>query len=261
MPDPPFDPDKWLQENRPTRGKARFDPDKWLTKHPTSADDDNESVVSRVMHGVDKGLLAPVVGAGQIAEDIFPETAARVKAIPGVGSIAHAAKEYALAPNKTWAETAGNVVGTAAPFVAGGSGAAGPIARTALGLAGGAVQPTESGSLGSHALNAATGAVTGGLTTPPVAGRAAQAGVAGLTYLALDQLARVTGRSPIELLAEIGGAGYFAGLPALARRAGRSVVPVGRAIGRAIPAGAAGAVAGPAASQYLRPLLEDGDAE
>lgn len=288
MPDAPFDPDAFIQQNkiRPPRGQKKdFDPDAFLKSHPSEDSDPGE--VAGFVRGVGKGLVSPVVGAGQIAEDVFPGTAAGVRAIPGVSSAAHAAKEFVMSPNQTWGESAGNIVGEAAPWAAGAlagvdeaaGGAwllnraapylsgrsvaltrpaqwlANMASRAGFGGAAGGVQATESGDLTSHAKGAGVGALAGGATHPAIAGPT----VGALTGEGLTKLASVVGWGPIigALSGTAGPLGLYLGshygLHALARRAGNLA-------GKAIPRGSAG-TAGAVGGQSVRGQAQEDDGE
>lgn len=122
MPDAPFDPDAFIQQNKikPLKGQGgQFDPDAFLKAHgPPGPHDYTEDVVN-VARGFGKGLARPIVGAGQIAEDVVPGTRETINQIPGARTAAHAAKEFATSEDPTWGEWAGDVGGEITPWVVG----------------------------------------------------------------------------------------------------------------------------------------------
>lgn len=265
----PFDPDEYLRQK--DQQKA-FDPDAYL--QGADAPHDYTADAVNFGKGIAQGIARYGVGAGQIAEDVFPGTAAGVRAIPGVSSAAHAAKEFALEPHATWAQSAGDVAGTAAPWAVGAltgvdeaaGGAylatraapylgrfAGPLsefaAKTGFGAASGGLEATKSGDLKSHAKGAGVGAAAGALMTPRIAGPAA--GVAGGAAggWGIEQLARTIGWEPtLGIISALGLGGHLGhlGLYALARRAARMAQKPGAVISNKLPGGFVGGEAGKA---------------
>lgn len=107
--------------------------------------------------GLGRGAAGLLVGAGQMASDVLPSsiTDPIAKSRP-----AQAIKSYAQAPSQSGVETAGKVVAGGLPQVFT------PEFRGAQALIGGitgALQPTESGSLGSHLLGGGIGTIAGGV--------------------------------------------------------------------------------------------------
>lgn len=264
----PFDPDAYLKQK--DQQKA-FDPDAYLkSSQPGSGLIDPLDVGK----GVAQGVARYGVGAGQIAEHLFPGTAAGVRSIPGVSSAAHAAKEFALEPHETWGQSIGDVAGTAAPWVAGAltgvdeaaGGAylasraapylgrfAGPLsefaAKTGFGAASGGLEATKSGDLKSHLKGAEVGAAAGAVTTPRIAGPAA--GVAGGAAggWGIQELARTIGWEPtLGIISALGLGGHLGhlGLYALARRAAAAARKPGAIISNKLPGGFVGGEAGKA---------------
>lgn len=219
--------------------------------------------------GLGEGALGDVVGAGQIAEAV-PGVRSAIDVIPGARSAAQWAKKTAMAPSATGGETVGRVVGGAAPFMIGGpevglgkliasSGLRGSLSElagnVALGAGSGAVQPTESGSLGSHAAEAAAGGVAGGATAPRVLGAATGLAGGGAAGFAVQKLIQQFGWEPV--LGALGSLGYgihhFGGLGNLARSVAGPANTAGKVIGNYLPAGAAGAAGGQAAETANEP--------
>jgi len=108
--------------------------------------------------GVARGLAGDVYGASQLATDIGVPTSPDD---PIEGWL----KRFSQAPSKSWGDTAGRVVGGAIPAFLGN-----PVAA---GAATGAVQPTKSGDLPSHAIGGLGGAA-GGAVAGALGGTAAQ---------------------------------------------------------------------------------------
>ena len=116
--------------------------------------------------GLEEGAAGPIVGAGQIGEGlvdaVIPGASAAVKrALPGVAAKAHALKEATTAPSTSTAQSIGRAVGgigATAPLMLFGGGLP---ALAAEGMAAGALQPTQSGSLRSHGVGGLEGGVAG----------------------------------------------------------------------------------------------------
>jgi hypothetical protein len=147
------------------------------------------STMGNVLAGAEEGLAGDVVGAGQIAERgidyLAPGTSAAFKkAHPSIASSASFLKSESTRPTTSTAEQAARIGGGALPIALlapelGGAGWLARLAQAAFegGLAGG-VQPTQSGTAGSHLKGAAEGAATAagtlgaGMAAPTVLGRA-----------------------------------------------------------------------------------------
>jgi len=148
------------------------------------------NVIENTMTGLSEGVAGDIVGVGQIAERgvdyLAPGTSAAVKrALPSVASGARYLKQESMRPTTSTAERLGRIGGGALPFAIfgpeafAGRGALSALAQAALeGGETGLVQPTKSGSVGSHLLGGAEGAVAGagikgaGMAAPTVLGRA-----------------------------------------------------------------------------------------
>ena len=251
---PDFDPDAYLKSTRQNKAPKDFDPDAYLKPvRQSNWDESALGATTEFAKGFGEGALGDVVGAGQIAEDIAPGLAKKVKSLPGVGPAAHWAKRVTTGPSGSWAESFGRFGGGAAPFMLapelGGGALANVAARALTGAVAGGVQPTESGSLTSHAGEAAAGALAGGATAPAAAGKIARLG-AGVGQIAgIEALARHLGIPPYWLAMGLLGHGMFwhHGIFAspLSKLAGKAAT----AAGKAVPAGATGAAAGEAAGK------------
>lgn len=160
------------------------------------------------VQGVGRGLAGDVLGAGQIAGDLMPDWLARAVA-PAVRPAADRVRQFAEAPASGWAERAGRVVGGAVPAAAlGPETVAGQLGADALA---GSLQPTDSGSLASHAGGAALGAGLGAVLGAPFRGageRAARDAMAGLGVRTPPEASSWLGRGALWLGDKIGlGAG------------------------------------------------------
>lgn len=129
------------------------------------------------LRGLNKGVAGDIVGAGQILRNVLPSalTNAVTQSAPG-----QRITQTANQPTQGIAGTVGNFVGGAAPTLAIPGSGLGAIADAAIGGAvGGGLQPTKSGSLGSHALGAGAGAGLGAIGGS-LGGTAAQQAVRSL---------------------------------------------------------------------------------
>jgi hypothetical protein len=147
------------------------------------------STMGNILAGAEEGLAGDVVGAGQLAERgidyLAPGTSAAFKkAHPSIASSASFLKSESMRPTTSTAEQLARIGGGALPIALlapelGGAGWLARLAQAAFegGLAGG-VQPTQSGTVGSHLKGAAEGAAAGaalkgaGMAAPTVLGRA-----------------------------------------------------------------------------------------
>jgi len=176
------------------------------------APENTRSTGGNLLAGLEEGLAGPVVGLGQIAENMVPPVARAVKReFPGLAKTARYVKEETTRPTSSTAEEIGRGLGGAAPAVLMGGGGLLPLALKAL-LAG-AMQPTQSGSLQSHGVGALEGVATGSVL--PGAG-AAVSKLASLPYFghALRHLAAATMGGGIAHLLPTGHlAAAFGGWP------------------------------------------------
>lgn len=151
---PLFDPST---ANLPT-AKDRAGSDVPGVGGPTAADFAQDPSLAT---GVVRGLAGDVYGAGQIAGAVLPKSITDPVATSRAGQ---AVKRFATTPSTSSGEKIGRAVGAALPFVLQPELGAGAIGDAAImGALGGAVQPTRSGSLASHAGGAATGGIVGSL--------------------------------------------------------------------------------------------------
>jgi hypothetical protein len=255
MPDD-FDPDAYLSGKKGDKG-GDFDPDAWLAgrKKPDSSDPFAEARESDkgLLTGVGKGLVGDVVGLGQVAERgvdyLRPGTSAAVKSgldavVPGTSSGLHATKEWATAPSSSVSEGVGNVIGGSLPFAF--AGPAGLAGRAGLGALAGAAQPTQSGSMGSHLVNAIAGGVSAGVLSPAVAERATRLAQGLGEVAAIEFIARHLGVPPFLAATALGVGEVYRirqGPTGLSRLAGQGMAKVPPQA-----ASVAGASAGQAAS-------------
>jgi hypothetical protein len=197
--DPPIPLDKYLSgQTQQTGGAAAsapggppLDPNEYLAGKGT-ADYSNswtnylESVGSDFLEGVGQGAMGLGVGAGQLASDVLPSAVTDPIARSQAGQWM---KRQALAPqasDASWSRMIGGLVGGGLPFLAapefelpGLAARVGPalgraLVQAAEGAGGGALQPTESGDLRSHGINAGIGAALGPLIGRIFGGNEAQ---------------------------------------------------------------------------------------
>lgn len=145
----------------PSAPSTGFDPStaSAATSFPTWGQSIGQGAVG-FARGVGRGLAGDVVGAGQLAATVLPQSVTAPVATSAPGQ---AISRFANAPSSGVAETAGRVVGGALPFVVQPELGAGALVDAAvMGGLGGLVQPTQSGSLPSHLLGGAVGAGFGG---------------------------------------------------------------------------------------------------
>lgn len=181
-----------------------FDPDAYLKtikpRDPQPAGDESltgEAVgaVKDFGRGMGKGLVGDVVGAGQLLDPIGQYIAPG--ATNAVEKAGKGVKDWATAPSSSASESIGNFAGGAAPFMLAPEAALGSLAaRAGMGAVAGGLQPTESGTAGSHAAGMAGGALGGMVLSPALGERVTRIVQAGGTMAGIEFLARHLGVSP-----------------------------------------------------------------
>jgi hypothetical protein len=233
-------------------GKYLTHPDAGKTDPPASDESWTGSAVTAAKDfgvGLGKGAVGDVVGAGQLLDPIGQYVAPG--ATTAIEQAGKGVKDWATGPSGSTAESIGRFGGGALPFMLAPEAALGSLAtRAGVGALAGGVQPTESGTAGSHVAGMAGGALGGAAFSPALAEKVARLVQAGGTTAAAEFLARHLGLPPWYAAMLVGARESLRFRPTpLSRLAGQQMK---RVPPQAAPvAGAAGGQAGGAAEENL----------